>query len=188
LIFLWAQIHGVNGFHPYTRTWKWLMAVNSLAFFSLVAVQAGRQPKPTKGMWLLVLAPLVFFTSIHFIIPDLTIEKKAPEPLLARHRNEIGRATVIISGEEPLTTACFVFARDDIFILDGPGELTYGLTYPDGASRHLDPAAAAELIAANPGQVILVARARNYRRWRPELPTPRSVDDNGPDGYVFVRY
>ncbi len=188
VVFLWAQIHGINDFHPYTRTWKWLMAANSLAFFSFFAILAGRRYQGAERILFLAIAPLLFLASINFIMPDLTIAKKAPEALLFRHRRDIGSQTIIISGEEPLTTACFVFARDDIFVLDGPGELAYGLGFPDAAGRHLDPAAAAVMITANPGRVVLTARGRNYRRWRQVLPPPRVVDDNGPDGYVFVRY
>ncbi len=188
LAFLVLQIHGWHGVYPYVRTWKWLMVVNSLALFVFFAILAGRQRRTRQRIVCLALAPLLFMVSIQFIVPDLTIEKKSPEPLLARHRRDITPGTLIISGEEPLTAACFVFGRDDIFILGGAGELAYGLGYADAGGRHLDPDQAAGLIAANPGRVVLTARARNYRRWRARLPPPLLLDDNGPQGYVFVRY
>jgi 4-amino-4-deoxy-L-arabinose transferase len=122
------------------------------------------------------------------LVPGAVLAGKAPMAFLARHRAEVPAGTILVSGEEPLTAVCFLFGRDDVRILGNPGELAYGLSFPDAASRHLDPARTAELIRANPGRVALAARLRNYRRWQRDLPPPRTLDTSGPRGYVFATY
>jgi hypothetical protein len=47
---------------------------------------------------------------------------------------------------------------------------------------------AAEMIKQNRGQVVLVARKREYEEWLPSLPEPKELSGSGPNGYVFVRY
>lgn len=186
--FLYVQIFGFNGLRPYSETWKAVMAVNALVFFALFCFWSLRSRSVQTKLILFGMAPLLLFFLAHYIIPDQTIEVKAPGPLLEQHTQDIEPDTVIISDEDSLRAVCWYLRRNDVYLLGGAGELDYGLGYEDARGRLLDSNSAANLIRENPGKAILIARVRSVSRWRDQLPQPVFQDQNGPSGYVFWKY
>ena len=185
---VYVQLFGVGGFHPYSRPWQWLMAANSLLFLILFSFWALRCQKPRNRVLLFGFAPLLLFFVAHFVMPDLTVQAKAPGVLLKKHIHDIGPQTMVISDDSTIGATCWYLRRNDIFLLGNSGEFTYGLRYDDAADRPLDMKSAARLIARNRGNVVLVARAKHIRQWRDGLPEPAAQDDSGPEGYVFWQY
>jgi len=186
LIFL--QFFGYHHLLPYSRTWKWLMLANGLAVMLLCCLLALRSREPAWKMVGLALAPALLFLSLPAIMPDPLLVAKAPAALLQRHNQDLGPDTLLIVDEEIMPAVNWTFAQNNAYLLENPGEVGYGLGYADAKGRLLDLAGARHLIEQNPGRVVLVARGRNYRRWAPSLPAPVLADDNGPAGYVFVKY
>jgi len=124
----------------------------------------------------------------HFILPELTIEVKAPGPLLEQYKQGTGDDDVIIADKNTVGAVCWYFKRSDVYVLGGGGELTYGLAYEDAAGRCIDMESAAGLIKRNRGKILLIARVKNISKWRDRLPKPVFQDDSGPEGYVCWRY
>ena len=133
-------------------------------------------------------SPFLLFITIHFIIPDLTIEKKVPGTLLERYCQNISHDTILMSDENTIKAVCWYMNRDDVYVLENGGELNYGLTYSDASGRLIDIKTSIDMIKRNKGKIILIARAKNILRWRDQLPRPVFQDDSGIDGYVFWRY
>jgi len=134
------------------------------------------------------MAPLLFYVSAHFIIPDSVIESKSPGPLLERNRKLVEEDTIVIADEHVAGAACWYLKRDDVYILGGAGELKYGLSYEDAVGRLLDIQSAADLIRQNPGRVVLISRMVKHRQWREQLPEPVFRDDSGQRGYEVWKY
>lgn len=188
LAFIYVQLFGYQGFRPFSQTWKAMMAVNGLVFFLLFCLWAFRNQGSIKKVILFALSPSLFFFTAHFIIPDLTIEAKAPGILLERYKQGIGHDIMVISDENTITAVCWYLHRSDVYLLEGAGELHYGLSYKDASRRLIDMKSAVGLIKRNRGNIVLIARGRNVLRWRDQLPNPVFKDDSGPEGYVFWRY
>jgi len=188
LALMYVQFFGYQGFRPYSQPWKVIMAVNSLVFFILFCFWAFRNQESMKKIILFALSPFLLFFIAHFIIPDLTIEKKAPGILLERYSQDIGHDTIIISDEDTVRAVCWYLKRSDVYVLGGGGELDYGLAYEDAAGRWIDMKSAVGLIKRNQGKILLIAMVKNILRWRDQLPKPVFLDDSGPEGYVFWRY
>lgn len=186
--FLIVQLFGYEGFRPYSQPWKALMVVNALVFGILFCFWAFRSRETITKVVLFGLSPFLLFLAVHFILPDLTIEKKTPGILLERYRQGIGQDMVIISDEDTIRAVCWYLKRGDVYVLGGVGELGYGLAYEEAPGRRLDMGSAARLIDANRGETVLVARAKNIRKWQDRLPKPVFRDDSGPEGYVLWRY
>jgi hypothetical protein len=134
------QATGIGGFIPYVHTWKTLAAAAALAgLVSLSAHRAetndGRREnaagRPGNGDLL---------STIQLVLPDDTIEHKAPGALLLRNASRVQPETVLVSLEDPLRAVCWFYKRSDVFQLGGGGELAYGMAYPDGRHRLLDEA------------------------------------------------
>lgn len=188
LVFLYLQLFGYKGFHPYSLSWKALLAGGGLTFLPFLSVLAFRARRGRDKILLFGLAPLLLFFSANFIMPGQTLERKAPGPLLERHCRHIGRKTKIIADDETLRAVCWYCKRSDVYLLGGKGELTYGLSYKDAAGRGINLKEAVKLIAKNPGKIVLIARQKNIADWRRQLPRPVLQDNSGPKGYVFWRY
>ena len=189
IAFFMIQVIGVPGITPpYARSWQWSLGLAALLTMTILplASRCARTPGAKVILFGLCMGPLL--TIAPFIMPDRLIRIKSPGLLLMRHQPEITADTVILSGEEPLRAVCWFLNRADVLMVNGAGELSYGLTYQDAQGRLLDLSQAKATILANPGKTILVARAKNYRRWTSQLPPPRSIDDSGQDGYILAKY
>lgn len=173
---------------PYTTLWQPLLGMAGLIAMATLPLLAWRSNGQEIKIMLFGLSPVMLLCAAPMIMPDLTLEKKSPGELLIRHRKEISAETLILSDEDPLRAVCWYLKRDDIVLISGPGELSYGMRFDRGQDRLLSLDQASARILANPGATVLVARARNYRRWSSQLPPPRIIDDSGQDGYIWAQY
>lgn len=190
LAFVAIQFVGISGVAPPYRTpWQWGLALIALTGMTLLPLAACRAPSWGHKIVLFSLSLAVLLGLAPFLMPDLSIEKKSPGALLLRHAQNLTTNTVILSDEDPLRAVCWYFKRADVLLLaGGVGETSYGLGYPDAQGRQLALPQAKAKILANQGNIVLVARAKNYRRWAEQLPPPKTIDGSGPDGYILVWY
>jgi len=183
-----THFFGFNIALPETKVWKWLMAANGLFVMVLFFIAAFRSRKVSQKILLFGLAPVLFLFLANFIIPDRTLESKAPVLLLKRHEKDVTPDSVILAGEKPLQTVCWYYKRNDIYMVESAGELRYGLEFEQSASRFLTVAQLRGFIADRPGRCVLIASVNNYEEWEKFLPTPSLLDNSGAKGYVFVKY
>ena len=185
-----VQAIGPWGVRPYGDAWKWLLACLGLVVFSALLRAASREIDRGKRILLFGLSPLLLLASAHFLMPDDTVEHKAPGAFLSAHAQRVGPGTTLVSLEDPIRAVSWAFKRDDVYQLMAGGELTHGFGYDDAGDRVLTLAQLDRLIRsrAEAGRVVLVAKAKKYRDWQHQLPKPVYEADSGPGGYVFVQY
>ena len=188
LAFTYVQIFGFQGFRPYSHPWKTLMATNGIIFVILFCFWAFKnQLNMKKALWF-GLSPLFLFFIAHYIMPDQTLEEKAPGHLLEGYQQLTEPDTVVISDEDTLRAACWFLKCSDVFVLVNGGELDYGLAYPDADGRLLHLDSFSSFIDRNRGKTLLVARQKSVKRWRNQLPNPVFQENSGTDGYVVWRF
>ncbi len=189
IAFFAIQLFGVSEFPPpYSQTWQGLLALAGLSAMIVLALTAFRAKTSGHKIILFGLSMSLLLGTAPYLMPDLAIEKKSPGALLLRHKAEISAQTIVLSDGETVRAVCWFLQRADVLLVKAVGELTYGLNYPESKGRRLDLPATKAKILTNRDHLVLIARARNYRQWAAQLPTPREIDDSGPDGYVLVRY
>jgi 4-amino-4-deoxy-L-arabinose transferase len=188
LAFLAIHFFGYHGLRPYSRPLKALTVVNALGFDMLMCHFAFRSRGGRNKVLLFGLSPLLLFATVHFMIPDQTLQVKAPGVLLERYAHRIPPEAIVISDENTIGAACWYLRRSDIYLLGDADELTYGMKYKDATGRWLDIPSVLDLIDRHRGRVVLIARGKNMSRWQGRLPQPDSRDDSGPRGYVLWRY
>ena len=135
-------------------------------------------------------APLLVLFGSNFIMPDLTLEHKAPGAFLLKNVHKIQTDTMLVADEDPMGAVCWFYKRDDVYLLEGGGEVSYGLNYEDAKYRSLNLKQFKDLVLQNAekGRVVLIAKSRKYMRWKQNLPEPLYEDSNGKGGYVFAQY
>jgi len=176
----------MTNFHQvelYAQTGKYWLLIVSLLTCALLIGMSIISSDMRKKVILYAVAPMVFMFCANFAYPDKVIVKQAPGIFLIKHVDKIGPDTVLVSELTPARAVCWYYKRDDVYLIGGAGELSYGLQYKDASHRHLDIEKFNELIKQNQGRVVLVAESDSFKKWQPDLPNPRFFDQNGE--YVF---
>ena len=185
-----VQSIGFNGFKPYDQTWKWGLGVFGFVMFAFLLISAVRVSNSKTKLMLVGCSPLLLLLGSNLIMPDLTLEHKAPGTFLLKNAHKIKTDTMLVSDEDPMGAVCWFYKRDDVYLLEGGGEVSYGLNYEDAKFRSLNLKQFKDLLLQNAekGRVVLIAKSRKYMRWKQGLPEPLYEDSNGKGGYVFVQY
>ena len=182
------QLFGPDQLHLFHRSRKWLMLSGGIAAMIMLLVVAFRVSRGQQKVVLFALSFTMLLFTGHFTIPAMTLNMKAPGPLISRHAWCIDADTVILSGEEVARAVCWYLHRDDVYLVERAGELQYGLNYDDGRRRKLSPSQAGALIRKHRGRAVLIAGHEEYSRWQPFLPSPVSIDSSGRKGYLLLHY
>ncbi len=185
-----VQNIGFKGFKPYDQTWKWGLGVFGFVMFAFLLISAVRVSNSKTKLMLVGCSPLLLLFGSNFIMPDLTLEHKAPGTFLMKNAHKIKTDTMLVADEDPMGAVCWFYKRDDVYLLEGGGEVSYGLNYEDAKFRSLNLKQFKDLLLQNTekGRVVLIAKSRKYMRWKQNLPEPLYEDSNGEGGYVFVQY
>jgi 4-amino-4-deoxy-L-arabinose transferase len=115
-------------------------------------------------------AGVALLVPLQFALPQQALDNVAPGGAVARYA--IGGADDVVVSDAPLFgTAAWVLKRADIYVAS-PGEIDYGLSYPEAKQRLLDGPAFAALLAANRGRrdVVLVcvpSTEQDLKAWLP---------------------
>lgn len=186
LALFYLQFFGKNRTLLYFHAYQLIMLLNCIVFFVLVSMNAGRLHDPETRIWRVALAPLLLFVTVHFLVPDLTVEITMPGKFIKRHAAEITERTVIVADEDMAGAVCWYLKRNDVYVVGGAGELTYGLSC-EGVKRHIGPEDAARLIRSNPGNVVLIARAKLVEQLEEWLPLGFAEHRSNPSGNLVLR-
>jgi len=190
VVLIGVQIMGFKGFKPYAQTWKWGLGVSGFMMFAFLLISAVRVTNSKTKLMLVGCAPLLVLFGSNFIMPDLTLEHKAPGAFLLKNVHKIQTDTMLVADEDPMGAVCWFYKRDDVYLLEGGGEVSYGLNYEDAKYRSLNLKQFKDLVLQNAekGRVVLIAKSRKYMRWKQNLPEPVYEASSGKGGYVFVQY
>ncbi|MEJ2657124.1 MAG: phospholipid carrier-dependent glycosyltransferase, partial [Desulfobacterales bacterium] len=185
-----VQIVGFKGFKPYAQTWKWGFGALGFMMFAFLLIAAAKTRDPKTKLILVVGAPLLILFSSNFMMPDPTIEHKAPGAFLLAHEDRVKTNTLLVADEDPMGAVCWFYKRDDVYLIGGGGEVSYGLGYQDAKHRSLNLEQFKDLVIRTTGkdQVVLIAKSKKYAQWKQHLPEPAYEDSSGKGGYVFVQY
>lgn len=184
------QLLGPEHLWIFDRSWKWLLLVISICAMLLLLYSGFRNKQELQKIIFFGLSFTILLFSVQFTIPTMSLNRKAPGPFLSRHAASITADTYVISGQDVVRAACWYLKRDDIYLLDGAGELSYGIKHENNSPhRSLDITMANTFISKHRGQVVLIADQETYHNyWQPLLPKPVAVDSSGSEGYLFIRY
>jgi 4-amino-4-deoxy-L-arabinose transferase len=118
-------------------------------------------------------------------LPERLRENFAPATTIAEY-GSVARDTVLVSDAPLFGTVAWTLRRNDVYVVS-PGEIEYGLSYPDARQRRLDDGDLARLIAANRDRhvVLVVCDPGTARSLASELPARTERTASG--RVVFLR-
>ena len=183
-----TQFVGIDGSRLYSNAFQWLGGVVVLLATVSLFVLSYRHGQVWQKLMLFALAPIPFLFFAPMLIPDITLAKKAPVEFFAKAGQQVGADGYVIAAGNIFRAVNWGLKRDDIYLLGGAGELTYGLSQPDGVGRLLSFADISRLIELHPGKVLVFAKQKDYKQWGDKLPRPESQQYNHPQGMIVLKY
>ncbi len=121
---------------------------------------------------------IAFFLPLDVALPQRAIDGFAPSTAIA-HYAATPADTVVVSDASLAGAVAWELYRQDVYVVD-PGEMSYGLSYPEARHRKLDVATFADLIASNRGahDVLVLCGSDTEKEIDSQLPpsTQRSLD------------
>ncbi len=121
---------------------------------------------------------IAFFLPLDVALPQRAIDGFAPSTAIA-HYAATPADTVVVSDASLAGAVAWELNRQDVYVVD-PGEMSYGLSYPEARHRKLDVATFADLIASNRGahDVLVLCGSDTEKEIDSQLPpsTQRSLD------------
>ena len=189
-VYLLGNRWGIAGrpFFAPAETVRWLFALLAVGLCAAVAGLAARARMPAESRpWILGWSVLGLFLFLPLALPESLREKKMPGEFLARLRAESPDA-VIVSHGSLVRSVSWVFKRTDNYVMD-PGELSYGLAYPDSGYRLVDPAGVGRVLTDNAGKrdVLIIVPERESRMLGPYLHGAAEFDRYGPERAWLIR-
>jgi hypothetical protein len=88
---------------------------------------------------------------------------------------------VLVSYKNLISSVCWTFKRDDVYLYHKAGELTYGLKREDTKHRLLSNEELRELVKKSPEDIVIIMDSNKRRKELPDYET--GVWENG----VFVK-
>jgi len=176
---------------PYGKgePWKWIVAALGFLTWGMFSVLATRPQEALKKIALFCIAPLLFMFGSQFIMPEKFMEGRTPGQLLARNAHRVSPETVLVSGDQVVSAVCWFYKRDDVYLFETGGELTYGLKYGNPAAPRLltvDTFNALIKKSSEANRVILIMSNNRYVRTKQFFPKPRFEDRDAE--FVFAQF
>ena len=162
--------------YAYANVTTWIALGGGLtALCALTLINLNLTSFPGKYINL-ALAPVLFYFLLPLNLPDKTLSKKAPEPFLQKIKQTVAvlESDILVADESCAGAVCWFLKRDDISLLDKPGEFAYGLNFPDAEARHLSFDAFNKLIQSpkRTSRIILIFRGKRYHNWLDQITVP----------------
>jgi 4-amino-4-deoxy-L-arabinose transferase len=159
-----------------------------IAVFSLW--RAGGNTRPYMRLsWYAAGAASIFVLWATFVaMPEQLRERKGPGDFLRQQQSQVTADTLLVADRRIFHAVNWVFKRDDAYLLN-PGELTYGLSYPDANYRDLRGDAFGAFLESYAGKrpiaIFVRDRHREFRLGR-RLPPQAHFEQFGTFGFWHI--
>ncbi len=141
LLLLTVLANAVGGvgkpFFDATESGRWITLLAAFGAGLVACVPALREPGTSWRTVVPGLVVLPLLVAIPFVIPNTTRASKMPGEALAALAAGLTADALVVSDGVFVHAVGWTLKRDDIYLLS-PGELQYGLSYPEDHSRLVD--------------------------------------------------
>ncbi|MEJ5112330.1 lipid IV(A) 4-amino-4-deoxy-L-arabinosyltransferase [Erwinia billingiae] len=160
--------HPVYGHHEVIKV---LLAAAAFAFWALCGGLTLKAPQARWG--LAALCPLVLALVIGQAIPSGVMDAKQPQQFIRAIKSDIAGSRYLLANNPGIASGlAWEMQRSDITLYDQPGEVQYGLSYPDARDKFVSGADFPAWLAAHrrTGDVTLVLSLSRNQDPDKELP------------------
>ncbi len=169
--------------------WKPAVVTGALLFMAALSVMALRCRNREKRFLLFAFSPLLLMITTFYALPDLTVKIKAPGIFLTEQMEHIPDDAIILADSKTVGAACWYLKRNDLILINGGGELDYGLAREGGHHQRLWYADIRKLIEEKGERpIVMILQMKTWERGRAGFLEPREFISNGKYGHALVIY
>jgi 4-amino-4-deoxy-L-arabinose transferase len=135
------------------------------------------------------LSHLFFLSMLPFLIPNKTLDQKAPEQFLLSQQEKLSDKSILISDGDYFRALCWYLNRKDVNIYSHAGEITYGIQTQAGKHRFIPEHNLTDFLEKNQNrQVALFFRTTDFTKITEleHLKQPDRIEQN--TAYTFAVY
>jgi 4-amino-4-deoxy-L-arabinose transferase len=168
--------------------WKWTAIVAGLLAYAIFLKYAIKTNSPFRKVALCSISPVFLMFAMHWTIPDQFKTGKMPGKFLRDNVKQIGTNTIIVSDNYLTPAVCWFYRRNDIYLLNNPGEFAYGLSYNDAEHRLIPINEFSNFIEqnSNGNKTMLITSLKRYDGYKHTLPEPKRAISN--NGFIMLEY
>jgi len=156
--------------HYIAKTIGWLVGLSLAMVFAIDGYRSSVGLR--KSIMMGMTAAAIFVTGSLFIPSDIS-SNIGIDGLLSSERHHIDLDTILVANMKTMHAVCYVYQRKDVFLIEGRGEVAYGLSYPEAENRHLEGPALNSLILHRGSQpLVIVVKSLPDDAFRKGLPPP----------------
>jgi len=135
------------------KTVGWLIGLSIALMF---AVDAYRSSSGLRKTIMLGLTTAAIFVTGSFCIPTAFLPTIGIQGILESEQHYIEPDTIIVANARSMHAVCYVYKRNDVFLFQDQGEVTYGLSYPEAEDRYLKVPALQSMIESRGSQRLVM--------------------------------
>jgi 4-amino-4-deoxy-L-arabinose transferase len=122
---------------------------------------------------------LALFLPVNVALPERVRERIAPGPFIER-LEPVPDTAIVISDAPTFGSVAYFLNRDDVYVVS-PGEIEYGLSYPQDRDRYLDDGRLPALLNRNIGrrEILIICETGSEARFRGLLPASAERTERG---------
>ena len=112
---------------------------------------------------------IIVMFAFHLVIPDFIEKRKAPLAQLEQFKARVNDKTVLVSYKNLISSVCWTFKRDDVYLYHKAGELTYGLSRKDSVHRLLKKEDFLKMIKNPSNDIMIIMDSKKHRKTLPDF-------------------
>lgn len=157
------------GLYGAEENYKWAIAATALIIFaSLLRIAVKRKDAYIKFAYFAFGTVIAMF-AFHLVVPGFVENKKAPVAQLEKFKDKMDDKTILVSYKNLISSVCWAFKRDDVYLYHKAGELAYGLKRPDSKHRLLKKEDFLKMIKTPDVNVIIIMNSKKHRKTLPDF-------------------
>ncbi len=131
------------------------------------------------------IAGVAFILPLQISLPQRVLEEAAPVVTIERYAP--ARDTLLVSDASTFGTVAWTYKRDDVYVVS-PGEIAYGLSYPEDSYRNLKGTMLSDVIAANRGlrSILIICKLETEAAIAAQLPSTVARTFNGSTVFLEI--
>ena len=150
------------------ENYKWAIAAAALVAFARLLQIAVKRKDAYEKFGYLVFGTVIVMFAFHMIIPNFIEKTKAPIANFEKFKASVNDKTILVSYKNLISSVCWAFKRDDVYLYHKAGELIYGLQREDSKHRLLKEEDFLKMIKKPENHVMIIMNSDKRRKKLPD--------------------
>ena len=158
-----------RGLYGADETYKWAIAATALIIWAVLLQAAVKRKDAYIKFGHFAFGAVIVMFAFHLVVPGFIEIKKAPVAQLEKFKDKVNDKTILVSYKNLISSVCWAFKRDDVYLYHKAGELAYGLKRKDSTRHLLKKEDFLKMIKNPTNNVMIIMDSNKHRKTLPDF-------------------